>query len=207
MTVSRRIVLAAGVAGVGAAVLPSYAAAIAGDMTIGDPAAAVQLVEYASLTCPHCAQFHAEVFPRLKADYIDTRRIGFTLREFPTPPAPVALAMFQLARCGGADAATYFERVGVLFLEQRAILSTGTGEGVRDALIAIGARWGLSRDQVMAAMMDQEGVTRVTATVEDGHQRFDIHGTPALVLNDRLLEGPASLTYPGLSAALNAALA
>ena len=205
MAVSRRIVLAAGVAGTVA--LPAHAVAVAGDMTTGDPAAAVQLVEYASLTCPHCALFHAEVFPRIKAEYIDARRIGFTLREFPTAPAAVSLAMFQLARCGDAAVATYFDRVGVLFLEQRAILSTGTGEGVRDALITIGARWGLSRDQVMAAMMDQEGVTRVTATVEDGHQRFDIHGTPALVLNDRLLEGPTSLTYAGLSAALNAALA
>jgi protein-disulfide isomerase len=176
-------------------------------MTIGDPAAGVQLVEYASLTCPHCALFHAEVFPRIKAEYVDTRRIGFTLREFPTPPAPVSLAMFQLARCGDANTATYFDRVGVLFQEQRAVLSTGTGEGVRDALIAIGARWGLSREQVMAAMLDQAGVDRVTATVEDGRRRFDIHGTPTLVLNDEPLPGPASLTYEGLSAALNAALA
>ena len=207
MAVSRRQVVVAGMAGAVVAALPAPATAIAGDMTIGDPAAAVHLVEYASLTCPHCALFHAEVFSRLKAEYIDTRRIGFTLREFPTAPAAVSLAMFQLARCGGADAATYFDRVGVLFQEQRAVLSTGTGEGVRDALIAIGARWGLSPDQVMAAMMDQQGVARVTATVEDGHQRFDIHGTPALVLNDRLLQGTASLTYDGLSAALNAALA
>lgn len=207
MAVSRRHVVVGGAAGVVVAALPAPVAAAAGDMTIGDPAATAQLVEYASLTCPHCALFHAEVYPRLKADYIDTRRIGFTLREFPTPPAAVSLAMFQLARCGDADAATYFDRVGVLFQEQHAILSTGTGEGVRDALIAIGARWGLSRDQVVAAMMDEQGVTRVTATVEDGHQRFDVHGTPALVLNDRLLQGPASLTYDSLSAALNAALA
>ncbi|WP_158764432.1 thioredoxin domain-containing protein [Terricaulis silvestris] len=175
-------------------------------MTLGDASAPAQLVEYASLTCPHCAAFHAEVFPRIKAEYIDARRIGFTLREFPTPPMPVSFAMFQLARCGGANAETYFDRVGILFQEQRAVLSSGTGEGVRAALINIGARWGLSEDQVVAAMMDQEGVTRVTATVEDGHQRFDVHGTPALVLNDRLLEGPTSLTYAGLSATLNAAL-
>lgn len=207
MSVSRRQVVVAGVAGAIVTALPAYAAAVAGDMTIGDPAAAVQLAEYASLTCPHCALFHAQVFPRIKAEYIDTRRIGFTLREFPTPPAPVSFAMFQLARCGGASAETYYDRVGVLFQEQRAILSSGTGEGVRAALISIGARWGLSEEQVMAAITDQAGAARVTATVEDGQRRFDIHGTPAMVLNDRYLEGPASVTYDGLSAALNTALA
>jgi protein-disulfide isomerase len=207
MAFSRRIVLAAGAVGLGAVALPFPAAALEGDMTLGDASAPVQLVEYASLTCPHCAAFHAEVFPRIKAEYIDTRRIGFTLREFPTPPMPVSFAMFQLARCGGANAETYFDRVGVLFQEQRAVLSSGSGEGVRAALISIGARWGLSEEQVMAAMVDEAGVARVTATVEDGQRRFDIHGTPALVLNDRHLEGPTSVTYAGLAAALNAALA
>jgi protein-disulfide isomerase len=207
MAFSRRIVLAAGAVGLGAAGLPFPAVALEGDMTLGDASAPVQMVEYASLTCPHCAVFHAEVFPRIKAEYIDTRRIGFTLREFPTPPMPVSFAMFQLARCGGATAETYFDRVGVLFLEQRPILSSGTGEGVRTALIRIGAAWGLSEGQVMAAVVDEAGVARVTATVEDGRQRYDIQGTPAMVLNDRRLEGPTSVTYAGLSAALNAALA
>lgn len=182
------------------------ATAVEGDMTIGDPNAAVRLVEYASLTCPHCAAFHAEVFPRIKAEYIDTRRISFTLREFPTAPAPVSVAMFQLARCGGVDASTYFERVGVLFQQQRAIMGTGTGQGVVDALVGIGQAWGLSREQVMAAIMDQSAVARIQAVVNDGVERFEIQGTPAIVLNDQPLRGPTSVTYTGLTDALNAAL-
>lgn len=207
MAVSRRQVVLTGVAGACAAVLPSLAHTLDSDMTIGDPAAAVQLVEYASLTCPHCAAFHAEVFPRLKAEYVDTRRIGFTLREFPTAPAQVAVAMFQLARLGGAGPDVYFERVGVLFREQRAILSTGTGAGVRDALFALGASWGFSNDQVMAAVTDQAGFTRIQATVDDALSHFAIQGTPAFVLNNELLaRGPSTATYEGLSAALNATL-
>lgn len=203
MAVSRRLVLVAGAA----VFVPGAAYAVEGDMTIGDAAAGVHVAEYASLTCPHCAIFHAEVFPRIKAEYVDTGRITFTMREFPTPPAPVSAAMFQLARAGGVDATTYFDRVAVLFREQRNVLSTGTGAGVRDALVGIGSAWGLSEEQVMAAITDQAGIARIQATVEDGNRRFAIHGTPALVINDRLLEGPSSATYAGLSAALNAALA
>ncbi len=204
MIVSRRHVLVAGAI----AALPSAAGAatMPGDMTLGALDARVQLIEYASLTCPHCAAFHAEVFPRIKAEYVDTRRIGFTLREFPTAPAPVSVAMFQLARCGSADAPTYFDRVGILFQQQRAILSTGTGEGVLDALVGIGSAWGFSRDQVMAAVMDEAGIARIQATVNDGVQRFDIQGTPAMVLNEQPLRGPTSVTYVGLGDALNTAL-
>ncbi len=56
------------------------------DMTIGDANARVHLVEYASLTCPHCAAFHRDVWPQLKANYIDTGKLRFTFREYPTPP-------------------------------------------------------------------------------------------------------------------------
>lgn len=202
---SRRDVLIAGAA-CAAMMLPRDAAALEGDMLLGDPGARVQLVEYASLTCPHCAAFHAEVFPRIKAAYIDTRRIGFTLREFPTAPAPVAFAMFQLARCGGADAQLYFERVGELFRQQRAIIETGTGAGVRDALIRTGASWGLSEAQVIACMQDETAVARITGSIEAG-QAIPIRGTPALVLNGQLLTGEAGITLDGLSAALDAALA
>lgn len=203
--ITRRSVL---VGAASAASVPSVAAAslVDGDMTLGALDARVRLVEYASLTCPHCAVFHADVFPRIKAEYIDSQRISFTLREFPTAPAPVSIAMFQLARCGGADAATYFERVGVLFQQQRAILSTGTGQGVVNALVGLGRAWGLSEEQVMAAIMDQAAVARIQATVNDGVQRFDIHGTPAIVLNEQPLRGPTSVTYAGLSDAISAAL-
>jgi protein-disulfide isomerase len=204
--ISRRSIIAASTTAVLALPGVARATAIEGDMTLGAPDARVRLVEYASLTCPHCAAFHAEVFPRIKAEYIDARRISFTLREFPTAPVSVSVAMFQLARCGGADAATYFERVGVLFQQQRAILGTGSGQGVVDALVGIGGGWGFSREQVMAAMMDQAGVARIQGMVNDGRQRFDIQGTPAMVLNEEPLRGPASVTYVGLSDALNAAL-
>lgn len=201
MTMSRRGLVLAGAA---FALTPTRShAAVPGDMTIGAAGARVRLVEYASLTCGHCAAFHASAFPQLKAAYIDTGRIAFTLREFPTPPAPVAFAMFQVARCGGADAATYFERVGELFGQQRAILSTGSNAGVRDALLAIGRGWGLADAEMLAAMQDEAGVARVEAMVAEGHAR-GVDRTPSFVLNDRLLAVAA--TFEGLSAELDRAL-
>jgi protein-disulfide isomerase len=205
MAISRRDLVVAGVAGaVGVTLAPAPAFALEGDMTIGDPASAVQLVEYASMTCGHCAAFHAHVFPRLKAGYIDNGRIGFTMREFPTNPGPVSFAMFQVARIE-ADPIIYFERIAVLFHEQQAILGTGTGAGVRDALVTIAARWGLSRDQVVAAMTDQAGSERVAATVNDGVARYNIEATPWFVLNDQSL-ARGSASYEAISGALNTAL-
>jgi len=201
MSLSRRIVLAGGAV----MALAGEASALGGDMTIGDPASPVQVLEFASLTCPHCAAFHAQHFPRLKAAYIDTGRIGFTMREFPTTPAPVAFAMFQLARCGGASPEVYFDRCAALFQRQRAILDTGTNLGVRDALLALGRGWGLSDAEMLAAMQDEAGASRVRAMMEEGVERFGIQGTPSFVINDQLFEGRE--TYEGLAEALDAALA
>jgi protein-disulfide isomerase len=202
MLISRRSLVLAGAAL--AAPGGAHATPVEGDMTIGAADARVRLVEYASLTCPHCAAFHVDVFPRIKAEFVDTQRISFTLREFPTPPAQVSVAMFQVARCGGADAATYFDRVGILFQQQRAILSTGTGQGVLNALVGIGQTWGFSEEQVVAAVMDPSGAARVQATAINGVERFNIRGTPSFVLNEQLLNG--ATTYVELSDALNAAL-
>jgi protein-disulfide isomerase len=202
--VSRRHVLIAGAA-CAVGVAPASAFALEGDMTIGDPAAPVQLIEYASLTCSHCAAFHARVFPQLKAAYIDTDRIGFTLREYPTAPAPIAFAMFQLARCGGVGPRLYFDRVAELFNRQREVMSATTGAEVRSALVRIGGEWGLSEADIMAAMQDEAAVARITGSMESG-RALEIPGTPAIVLNGALLQGPSSVTFDGLSAALNEAL-
>src|SRR5262249_50923061 len=78
------------------------AASSASDMTIGSASAPAKLIEYASVTCPHCREFHATVWDQLKTNYIDTGKVQFTFREFPTPPPQVAVAGFQIARCGGA---------------------------------------------------------------------------------------------------------
>jgi len=86
------------------------------DYSLGSPKAKVQVVEYASLSCPHCAKFNEEVFPAFKAKYVDTGQVRYTLREMLTPPAEVAAAGFLLARCAGP--AKYFGVVDAVFRSQ-----------------------------------------------------------------------------------------
>ncbi|MGE3143915.1 MAG: DsbA family protein [Hyphomonadaceae bacterium] len=209
MTLFRRDVLALAAAALLATACNTGggAASDAADMTIGAANAPVSLIEYASTTCPHCAEFHRTVWPQLKANYIDAGKVRFTFREFPTPPAEVAVAAFQLARCGGAAPEQYLARVGVIFDQQQAMFATGTAEGVRQKLVQIGQEAGLSEDQVMACINDEHGPARVRQVVADGERQFNITGTPTLILNGKKLEDPSAMTYAGLSRLIDAAIA
>ncbi|MDX2276223.1 MAG: DsbA family protein [Hyphomonadaceae bacterium] len=183
------------------------AGASAADMAIGAENAPATLIEYASSTCPHCAEFHERVWDQLKTNYIDTGKLRFIFREFPTPPVQVAVAGFQIARCGGATPEQYLARVGVLFDQQQAIFASGTMEGVRLKLVEIGQGAGLSEQQVMECISDQAGAERIRNTVEEGTRQFDITGTPTLILNGQKLTDPSAMTYEGLSRMIDQAIA
>ena len=187
-------------AGAGAGVSPD-------DMVLGAADAPVTLIEYASTTCPHCAAFHEEVWDQLKENYIDTGKVRFVFREYPTAPAPVAVAGFQLARCGGATTEQYFVRLGELFRQQRAIFASGSMEGVRQKFIEIGAAAGLSETQVLECINDEAGAERIRRTVDTGNAEFRVTGTPTFILNGRKIEDPSVVTYEGLSRLIEAELA
>ena len=177
------------------------------DMVLGAPDAPVTLIEYASSTCSHCAEFHETVWEQFKENYIDTGKVRFVFREFPTAPAPVAVAGFQLARCGGANTEQYFVRLGELFRQQRAIFASGSMDGVRRKFVEIGAAAGLSETQVMECISDEAGAERIRRTVDEGSRQFNITGTPTFILNGSKVEDPSVVTYEGLSRLVDAALA
>lgn len=177
------------------------------DMVLGAADAPVTLIEYASSTCPHCRHFHETVWDQLKSTYIDTGKVRFIFREYPTAPAPVAVAGFQLARCGGASTEQYFVRLGELFRQQQAIFEAGSTEGIRQKFIEIGAAAGLSEQQVMECINDEAGAERIRRIVDAGNREFSITGTPTLILNGRKLEDPSAVTWEGLSRFIEAELA
>jgi len=117
--------LLTGAAGIAAAALIGTSAARAqtklpdagplGDVWLGPADAKVTVIEYASMTCSHCAHFHETTWPELKKKYIDTGKIRFTLREFPLDP--LAMAGFMLARCNGND--KYYPMTDLLFAQQK----------------------------------------------------------------------------------------
>ncbi len=183
------------------------AAVSADDMVLGDANAPVTMIEYASTTCPHCAAFHEEVWAQLKEQYIDTGRVRVVFREFPTAPEAVAVAGFQVARCGGASPEQYFARVGELFRQQQAIFATGSMDGVRRKLIEIGGAAGLTEQQVMDCITDETGAQRVRRTVETANREFNITGTPTFIINGRKVDDPGVVTWEGLQRILDAELA
>jgi len=203
MKIDRRTVL---IAGASLAFAPAAFAAEGDDMSIGPASARVHLIEYASATCPHCAEFHHENWETLKTRYIDTGRIRFTMREMATAPAPVALAMFQLARCGNADAPEYFRRLAILFERQRAILETGTMQGVRTALLSAGAEWQLSETQVLASLNDQAGIDRIMRSINEAAAR-GVNSTPSFYLGDTPVDHASFHSPADVVRTLDAALA
>jgi protein-disulfide isomerase len=174
-------------------------------MSIGAETAPLQLEEYASAACSHCAHFHQTNWAHLKRDYIDTGRLRLTMREILTQPAPIAFAMFQLARCGGADGPEYFRRLAILFERQRTILSSGTVGAAVASLVATGAEWGLTEAQVMASLRDQTGEDRVIRSI-NAADALGINATPTFVLNGQRI-GVEFQTPEGMTRILDAALA
>lgn len=177
----------------------------ADDITIGQDNAPVHVVEYASATCPHCADFHAANWDVLKSEYIDTGKVKFTLREFATAPAQIAVAGFQVARCGAPSPDEYYTRVGAIFSQQRAILGPQTMQGAEAALVRIGQLSNLSPDQVRGCIRDTAGTERVQSIMDDAQGR-GVDSTPTFFVNDEKVSEEFR-TPEGMRRILDAALA
>ncbi len=167
-----------------------------GDIPLGSASARVQVIEYASLACGHCAQWHAEVWPAFKRRYVDSGMVRFAVREMLTEPPEMAAAGAMLARC--APAGRYYDALDALFANQQRLF---TAERPIDVFGAAGARAGLSMTAVTACLSDRAGLDRlnrrVAASVAAG-----VQATPTFVIGDRrLVADEASLA--GLGAAID----
>jgi protein-disulfide isomerase len=200
--ITRRTFLMAGAAAASlAAVVPAFAAVDAaelmkppalGDMALGaDEGAKVTLIEYASATCPHCAAFHKEAWPKIKAEYVDTKKIRFIFREFPLNDA--ALAAFMIARSAPKDA--YFPLIGVFFdtLETWA-------QNPAEGLLNIAKQAGFSQAKFDETLRNEQ-LAKGIMEIRDAGAKFGVKGTPAFFLNGTLLEGER--TYEAFKAAID----
>ena len=166
----------------------------ASDMAIGDPNAPVRVVEYASVTCPHCREWHDTVWPQLKANYIDTGKVRFIFREFPTNPTELAIAGFQVARCGGRTPDQYFTMLDVLFAQQAQIFEAYSAGKAKEKLLEVAQSSGLSEADFTKCVGDAAGTDRINQTVENGVKRFKIEGTPTFIVNGKVA-GPEYARY------------
>ncbi|MBV0892449.1 DsbA family protein [Paracoccus sp. Z118] len=170
------------------------------DVVLGDESAPVTVIEYASFTCSHCANFHEESFPLLKSEYIDTGKVKFIQRDVYFDQ--VGLWAGVLAHCG--DNAKYYPISGMLFDQQSEWLKAESGDQLAANLRKIGATAGFSNEQMDACWADQERVEQLVATFQQNAGGDDIQGTPTFIIGGEKVQ---NLPWPQLQAKIDEKLA
>ncbi len=155
------------------------AVAILPDMTLGAEDAPVTLIEYASYTCGHCANWEKEIFPRLKLEYIDTGKVKFIHREVYFDK--VGLWAGMVARCGGPE--KYFPISQMIYDEQKNWMGDGQPATIGDNLRKIGLKAGLTAEQVDACFADEKMAESMVATFQETAIKDEINATPTLMIN------------------------
>ncbi len=176
------------------------------DMVLGDRNAPVTLIEYASVTCGACYQFHRDVVPTIRERFVEPGHVKFVFREFPTPPQDVAVAGFAVARCAGPD--KYFDVIDDLFDSQPGIIEAARIGAVRAALEAVAARHGIEGSEAFEACINNREIRQAIADTVLTGEEFGVTATPTLILQGEKLEPSIrSRTAEGLSAMIEAELA
>jgi protein-disulfide isomerase len=155
------------------------------DKTFGADDAPVTIIEYASLTCPHCRTFHIDVWPGLKEKYVDTGKVRFIMREFPFDPR--STAGFMLARCAGDE--KWYPTLDLLYRTQEtwARVSDGTG-----AMKSVMGMTGMDEAAFEACLQNEELMQQVQAVAEVG-RGFGVDSTPTFFVNGKMYKGALSV--------------
>ena len=156
-----------------------------GDVVLGSDKAPVTVIEYASMTCPHCAHFSMTTFPELQKRYIDTGKVRFIFREFPLDP--LAAAGFMLARCAGND--KFMPIVETLFAKQ-------TEWVVKEPvppLEEIAKQFGFTDDSFKQCLANQKVLDDIQTVRDRASQKLGVNSTPTFFINGKRLIGDVSI--------------
>ncbi len=157
------------------------------DMALGPANAPVTITEYASMTCPHCAAFNENVFPKIKSEYIDSGKVRYVFREFPLDIKAAAGSM--LARCiAKDDAGKYFAVIDMLFKQQNDWVVKNTTE----TLARIGKQAGLSQQAVEDCLKDQALLDKIAADQKFANEVLKVNSTPSFFINGEMIRGETS---------------
>jgi protein-disulfide isomerase len=156
-----------------------------GDIMVGSDKAPVTIIEYASMTCPHCAHFSETTYPELKKRYIDTGKVRYTLRTFPLDA--LAAAGFLMARCGGKD--KYMPIVETLFAKQPDWLVKEPIPPMKE----IGKQFGITEDQFNECLANQKTLDAIQAVRDHAVQKLGVNSTPTFFINGKRMVGDLSM--------------
>lgn len=155
---------------------------VAGDHAIGNPDAEIVVIEYASVVCGACANWHNTVYADFKDKYIDTGKVRFIFREFPTPPENLARAGFLIANCAAED--KFMENISLQFKRQRAML---TSANVRQEYVNLAKASGLSEEEFQTCLANTEENDRLDQVEEDAYDA-GVTSTPTFFINGEKVE-------------------
>ncbi len=179
-----------------------------GDMVLGDEKAPVTIIEYASMTCPHCAHFHETAYPELKKRYIDTGKVRFIFREFPLDQ--LAAAGFMLARCSAqtvgsapsnpevakSAAQRYYAMIETLFAQQKEWVV----QRPLQPLLAIAKQAGLSEQSFNECLKNQQLLDGIEDVRSRASQKLGVNSTPTFFINGKKF--PGALTIQDIEKAI-----
>lgn len=171
----------------------------ADDMALGNPKAAVEVIEYASAACPHCAHFNEAVFPGLKTKWIDTGKVHYVMKEMLTQPETVALAGFMVARCAGPD--KYFKVIDEVFRSQ----PRWTAGQIKPIFQQIAADNGLDEARFTACLEDGPAAQAVAGRARRAQEQDGVNATPTVFINGKQVD-PTPMTAADMDAAIEAAM-
>ncbi|MEL6585929.1 MAG: DsbA family protein [Pseudomonadota bacterium] len=163
------------------------------DMRMGDPNAPVEVIEYASYTCPHCANFHNDTFKAFKAEYIDTGKVNFIYREVYFDRYGLWASM--MARCGGGT--KFFGISDLLYDSQEAWSRQADPAAVAESIKRIGLQAGLDQVTVDACMQDAAMAESLYAWYQGNAERDGIRSTPSFMINGEMHAGNLGLAAIG----------
>jgi protein-disulfide isomerase len=157
----------------------------AGDVVLGSDKAPVTIIEYASMTCPHCAHFSETTYPELKKRYIDTGKVRFIFREFPLDA--LAAAGFMLARCAGKD--KFLPIIETLFAKQ----ADWVVQKPIEPLKAIAKQFGFTEESFNQCLANQKVLDDIQAVRDRAAEKLLVNSTPTFFINGKRLTGDVSI--------------
>ncbi len=187
-TIDRRLFIAAGLGALAAPALGNgledrgYAL---GDMELGSADAPVTVIEYASLTCPHCASFHRDTWPAIKAQYVDTGKARFIFREVYFEQFGLWASM--IARCGGES--TFHSYISTFLNRQQ---EWTRAEDVVAEMMRIGRLGGLPAERMQACLTDADFMNRLVADYQANATEHNVRSTPTFIINGESHSGAMS---------------